>query len=121
MTLATDTCHQCAGLGEYVCRGSCDAAKGHVHVCGACLGNGRISRGPHDPRSAIDFDAEGRELERLRARVAELDDIRALVDAQAEDEGLWFRAERAPEAYLQRALRELHALIERADKPEGGP
>jgi hypothetical protein len=33
--------------------------------------------------------------------------------AQAEDEGLWFVAQTAPEAYLQAALRRLHAAIER--------
>lgn len=32
--------------------------------------------------------------------------------AQAEDDGLWFRAETAPEAYLQNGLRELHEVIE---------
>jgi hypothetical protein len=37
----------------------------------------------------------------------------ALVDAQAEDDGLWFMAEHATEAYLQRALRHLHDAIER--------
>jgi len=31
---------------------------------------------------------------------------------QANDEGLWFDAQTAPEAYLQRKLRELHAVIE---------
>jgi len=31
---------------------------------------------------------------------------------QAEDEGLWFDAETAPEAYLQAAIRELHRVIE---------
>lgn len=35
-----------------------------------------------------------------------------LVDIQAEDEGLWFVAETASEAYLQKALRDLHAAIE---------
>lgn len=35
-----------------------------------------------------------------------------LVSKQAEDEGLWFIAETAPEAYLQTALRALHAVIE---------
>ena len=39
--------------------------------------------------------------------------IKKLVDAQAEDEGLWFRAATAPEAYLQQELRKLHAEIER--------
>lgn len=35
-----------------------------------------------------------------------------IVLAQAEDEGLWFIAETAPEAYLQQELRRLHAAIE---------
>ena len=34
------------------------------------------------------------------------------VDAQAKDGGLWFAANLAPEAYLQSALRELHAAVE---------
>jgi hypothetical protein len=37
-----------------------------------------------------------------------------LVVEQAEDEYLWFIAEHAPEAYLQEALRKLHAAIEEA-------
>ena len=36
------------------------------------------------------------------------------VEDQAEDDGLWFVAETAPEAYLQKRLRELHAVIEAA-------
>jgi len=31
---------------------------------------------------------------------------------QTEDEGLWFEAKTAPEAYLQSELRELHRIIE---------
>ena len=38
--------------------------------------------------------------------------IRALVSAQADDDGLWFEAKTAPEAYLQQELRRLHELIE---------
>ena len=41
------------------------------------------------------------------------DSLLALVDEQAEDEGLWFIALTAPEAYLQQELRRLHARIER--------
>lgn len=43
-----------------------------------------------------------------------------MVDKQAEDGGLWFNANLAPEAYLQRALRELHAAVEAdtAHRPE---
>ena len=37
---------------------------------------------------------------------------KALVDKQAEDEGLWFIAETAAEAYLQQELRRLHRAIE---------
>ncbi len=44
-----------------------------------------------------------------------------LVERQAEDEGLWFRAETAPEAYLQVHLRELHSVIESALAREKGP
>ena len=42
----------------------------------------------------------------------QLEAIRALVNEQAEDEGLWFIAEAAAEAYLQQELRKLHAVIE---------
>lgn len=38
--------------------------------------------------------------------------IKALVDEQAADDGLWFVAETCAEAYLQQALRRLHAAIE---------
>jgi hypothetical protein len=38
--------------------------------------------------------------------------IRKMVNRQAEDEGLWFDAKYASEAYLQKALRKLHAVIE---------
>ena len=43
----------------------------------------------------------------------DLSAIRALVDEQAEDEGLWFEAQYISEAMLQSALRSLHAVIER--------
>ena len=38
--------------------------------------------------------------------------LRNIVNEQAEDEGLWFDAQHAPEAYLQQELRKLHAAIE---------
>lgn len=56
--------------------------------------------------------AESAEVTALRARVAA---IQAVVDEQAEDDGLWFRAQYATEAYLQRALRHLHAVVEGHD------
>lgn len=37
---------------------------------------------------------------------------RMLIDAQAKDDGLWFAARTAPEAYLQQELRRLTAAIE---------
>jgi hypothetical protein len=37
---------------------------------------------------------------------------RAIVSEQAEDPALWFEATRAPERYLQMALRRLHAAVE---------
>jgi hypothetical protein len=54
-----------------------------------------------------------REVEPLIIELeAEVTKLRDLVSQQAEDEGLWFIAETAPEAYLQEALRKLHRAIE---------
>ena len=39
--------------------------------------------------------------------------LMAVTLAQAEDEGLWFKARTAPEAYLQQELRALHEAVER--------
>jgi hypothetical protein len=50
------------------------------------------------------------EIKRLTAQV---EAIKALVNEQAEDYGLWFIAQTAPEAYLQKELRRLHEVIER--------
>lgn len=47
---------------------------------------------------------------------AQSSEIRKLVEEQANDEGLWFQARTAPEAYLQQQLRLLHEVIERATK-----
>jgi hypothetical protein len=49
---------------------------------------------------------------RLDAAEARLANARKLCAKQAEDDGLWFRAVTAPEAYLQAALRKLHAAVE---------
>jgi hypothetical protein len=38
--------------------------------------------------------------------------VKAVVDEQAKDDGLWFIAETCAEAYLQQELRRLHAAIE---------
>ena len=53
------------------------------------------------------------ELEQENQRLkALLKHIRTITDKQAEDEGLWFAAVTAPEAYLQQELRKLHSAIE---------
>ena len=65
-----------------------------------------------------DGDAHGEcaaEITRLRAEVnalrAERDALQEAVAMQAADDGLWFRAISAPEAYLQQELTKLHRLI----------
>ena len=44
--------------------------------------------------------------------MATLEDLKTLVDHQANDEGLWFVAETGPELYLQQELRKLHGMCE---------
>jgi len=39
--------------------------------------------------------------------------LRKIVQSQAEDSGLWFVAETAPEGYLQQELRKLHDAAEK--------
>ena len=48
--------------------------------------------------------------------------LKKIVDEQAEDEGLWFDPVYVTEDYLQKALRRLHAAIEGEDLlyPVGG-
>ena len=41
-----------------------------------------------------------------------IDDVKKIVNLQAEDKGLWFVAETTSEAYLQQELRKLHTAIE---------
>lgn len=48
------------------------------------------------------------------------DELIALVNEQAEDEGLWFVAHTASEAYLQQELRRLHDAVERFKLTEAG-
>lgn len=47
-----------------------------------------------------------------------VEDILKMVESQAEDDGLWFIAETAPEAYLQQQLRRLHEAVERVAKQQ---
>ncbi len=55
---------------------------------------------------------EGLEDAVIHASTTRDNELLSIVAAQALDEGLWFKAETAPEAYLQQALRKLHAVIE---------
>lgn len=60
------------------------------------------------------FKLSGKYLDELSARSASTAPSHAqrMVDAQAKDGGLWFDANLAPEALLQKALRALHAAVE---------
>ena len=51
-------------------------------------------------------------IKALRTALAQPNTAQQVVDEQAEDEALWFVAQTAPEAYLQQALRRLHAAVE---------
>ena len=50
-----------------------------------------------------------------------IENARFVVDEQAEDEGLWFVAETITEAYLQSALRRLHAAVENVPQQPSAP
>ena len=59
------------------------------------------------------YDGLSEKADKYDELEARFERIQKKVDAQAEDEGIWFMAESGPEAYLQRELRELHRVIER--------
>lgn len=61
------------------------------------------------PEWAKDLMAEG---QLFNGMFEKLKRLQSLVDSQAEDDGLWFDAETASEAYLQQELRTLHELID---------
>jgi hypothetical protein len=69
--------------------------------------------------AAEKVQAANREWQRLRAVDAGAKAARTLVNEQAEDEGLWFQARTAPEAYLQQELRRLHTAVEAICPGEG--
>ena len=65
------------------------------------------------------FDIDLKSKTTMYTAAGELESLkkaRTLVAEQAEDEGLWFIAETAPEAYLQQELRRLHKIIESDEK-----
>lgn len=51
----------------------------------------------------------------LTAANEKLASARKVIERQANDDGLWFLSRTAPEAYLQAALRNLHAAVEGTD------
>lgn len=75
--------------------------------------NSMKKREPFHKRVA---ERKKQDAENTAKAVTRLADIQRLVDCQAKDEGLWFVAETAPEAYLQQELRRLHALIEQGNR-----
>ena len=91
---------------------------------GEPLGNrlGAPSNGPGAQRGATPADTSGASepSTNMVHEIGVMSPARQLVELQALDEGLWFVAQTAPEAYLQRALRALHAAIEDAGyEPHG--
>jgi hypothetical protein len=63
---------------------------------------------PDDPY--YELGVQDATIKGLRRQLAE---IEAVVDQQANDEGLWCEAGTCAESYIQQALRRLHAAIER--------
>jgi hypothetical protein len=62
--------------------------------------------GPSDTVESV------RQLALIRSSKPLGERVRAIVEEQACDDGLWFIAEHVTEAYLQSELRRLHAAIE---------
>ncbi len=59
-------------------------------------------------------------LDALTLARQQVQQLQAVVNKQAEDDGLWFIATRASEAYLQQELRALHRAVESATAAIGG-
>lgn len=67
----------------------------------------------HRALESLALDGQAQELQADNARLrAALGAAQVVVNRQAEDDGLWFNARTAPEAYLQQELRALHRVIE---------
>ncbi|KKL83789.1 hypothetical protein LCGC14_1971220 [marine sediment metagenome] len=64
-------------------------------------------------KQAIDLggSANFRDTSPIRQAADRWAEAARLANEQAEDEGLWFQAVTAPEAYLQQELRRLHAAL----------
>jgi hypothetical protein len=83
-----------------------DKARGILTRATEAIGDGE-DRWPDEAVAEL-----ARVIEERDTAVLKLSTLRNIVSAQAEDEGLWFQAATAPEAYLQQELRKLHAAIE---------
>ncbi len=73
---------------------------GKVNLCAHCFEEGYETEGSYTCKPYT------------RAHPDSSQGVSALVDRQAEDDGLWFPATTASEAYLQAALREIHKAVE---------
>lgn len=89
---------QCPDCGELI-----DARETPVHLCGP----GAIAQRANFRQISAQLEVVA--LRRWLAR------LMAIVERQAEDDGIFFRAESAVESYLQQAIRELHRAIEGED------
>lgn len=91
----------------------------HAWVGGHCVGQHPLDGPDVGTCRMVELRVAGRDD--LLIRREDIAQVVALVEEQAEDEGLWFIARTAPEAYLQQELRRLHAVIESAlAAAEGG-
>lgn len=98
------TRQSCEGDQPYICHALATARSD----------NERLRQRNEELRTANGWAELEAEVERLNTRLAS---IRTLCATQANDDGLWFRAQYASEAYLQQALRELHRVAEEPTNP----
>lgn len=108
-----EACPPCSGIGRTGLGGK----------CATCRGSGRRRRDAFAAESGLDAPSvEEREISRLSAGWANdqarlealrkhLAAIRAMADEQGNDDWCWSVAQSKAHAYVQRALRRLHAAI----------
>lgn len=82
--------------------------------------NGRLAYNSQQQTNAAFIAAARMHVPRLLAEVralrAEFAKVQQVVNEQADDPGLWSEAQTVPEAHLQKALRTIHAVIEKEPK-----
>lgn len=110
MTIELLTCPFCGSAANYVegFNGAYESRNriGYI-VCDNCACQGEKFAG-------IDCKEKSVEAWNKRISLDKLACLKKYIEAQALDEGLWFVAETAPEAYLQQELRRVAWLIEEA-------